>query len=103
MSDKVLVTTYEAVDASKEDPFMQMIVFKKTMEFLERELRIRFEDSNYEPAKYIEFMESAVDLGFKHLAEDIKAHIKKYSMGDWKIYIEGKKSDHSGASDQDNR
>ncbi len=101
--NKKLITTYEIMDAKKEDPFARLIILKSNMKVLLEILEDVFQESNYEPAKYLAMMEIATDCGFVDLANDIKDYVKKYSPGVWLDYTNSKKSDHSGATDQDNR
>lgn len=105
-----IIKTVEAVNLAElakeqahKNARIKLEIAKETFEKLYSYLEVIFDKSEDKPKDLIELMEAAKDLECYAISGNIMEFLKENYPREWQQYLIDNKSDHSGASDQDNR
>jgi hypothetical protein len=82
---------------------LNLTVHIDNYEFMHKLITETYINAPSEAGGLIKIMEAALDFGMLRLADDVKDDLRTHFPAKWAEYKESKVSDHSGASDQDNR
>lgn len=89
--------------AETKTTHLNLTVHIDNYEYMHKLITDTYVNAPSEADGLIKIMEAALDFGMLRLADDVKEDLRTHFPQRWAEYKASKVSDHSGASDQDNR